>query len=188
MYEGLCHYYPFDRGELSDSAKRGERLFNGERLECFHCHGGYNFTDATTDRETEFSQLEFHNTGLYNNDGLGAYPEPNTGRHEVTNKPGHMGQFRAQSLRNVALSAPYNHDGSVATLEGVIRNYASGGRLITSGKNAGDGRLSPVKDGFVVSFEVSDEEVDDVVTFLESLTDASFITTPRFSNPWLEVP
>ena len=177
---------PFDRGELSESAKRGESLFNGERLECFHCHTGYNFSDATVDRETTFSQLNFHNTGLYNIDGLGAYPQPNTGRHEVTNEPDHMGHFRAQSLRNVALSAPYNHDGSVATLEDVILNYARGGRLISSGENSGDGRVSPTKDGFIVSFPINDNEVNDVVTFLESLTDTSFTTNPRFSNPWQE--
>lgn len=179
---------PFDRGELSASARRGERLFNGERLECFHCHAGYNFSHATIDRETTFSELDFHNTGLYNVDGLGAYPDPNTGRHEVTGKPEHMGQFRTQSLRNVALSAPYNHDGSVETLEEVVRNYANGGRLITSGENSGDGRISPVKDGFIVSFQISDEEIDDVVAFLESLTDIAFTTNPRFSNPWLEAP
>jgi cytochrome c peroxidase len=177
---------PFDRGELSESAKRGESLFNGERLECFHCHTGYNFSDATIDRETTFSQLNFHNTGLYNIDGLGAYPQPNTGRHEVTNEPDHMGQFRAQSLRNVALSAPYNHDGSVTTLEDVILNYARGGRLISSGENSGDGRVSPTKDGFIVSFQINDNEINDVVTFLESLTDTSFTTNPRFSNPWQE--
>lgn len=175
---------PFDRGELSNAAKRGERLFNGERLECFHCHSGYHFSDATIDRETQFSQLDFHNTGLYNIDGLGAYPSPNTGRHEVTNKPEHMGQFRTQSLRNIALSAPYNHDGSVKTLENVIRNYANGGRLITSNKNAGDGRISPTKDGFIVSFDISDEEINDVVAFLEALTDTTFLTNPRFANPW----
>lgn len=176
---------PFDRGELSESAKRGERLFNGERLECFHCHTGYNFSDATIDRDTSFSELMFHNTGLYNVDGLGAYPESNTGRHEITGKPEHMGQFRTQSLRNVALSAPYNHDGSVASLEEVIRNYARGGRLIATGEHAGDGRMSPVKDGEIVSFQITDEELDDLVSFLESLTDPRFITNPRFSNPWL---
>lgn len=176
---------PFDRGELNASAKRGERLFNGEVLECFHCHAGYNFSDATTDRETQFSQLDFHNTGLYNIDGSGAYPEPNTGQHEVTGKPEHMGRFRAQSLRNIELSAPYNHDGSVATLRDVILNYANGGRVIASGENSGDGRMSPVKDGFIVSFNITNSEVDDLVEFLKSLTDTSFVTNPRFSNPWL---
>jgi len=126
----------------------------------------------------------FHNTGLYNVDGLGAYPEPNTGRHEVTGQAQHMGQFRTPSLRNVALTAPYNHDGSVATLEDVIRNYASGGRHITSGPNAGDGRISPIKDGFIVSFSITEQEIADVVAFLESLTDEEFISNPRFSDPW----
>lgn len=176
----------FDRAELSEAAKRGERLFNGERLECFHCHAGYNFTDATIDRETTFAQLDFHNTGLYNIDGLGAYPEPNTGRYEVSGLPEHMGQFRAPSLRNVALTAPYNHDGSVATLEEVIRNYANGGRLISSGEHSGDGRISPLKDGFIVSFQISEDEINDLVAFLESLTDKEFISNPRFSNPWTE--
>ena len=177
---------PHDRGELSAEARRGEALFSSERLECFHCHTGYNFSDATIDGGTLFSELDFHNTGLYNIDGLGAYPAPNTGRYEVTAKPEHMGQFRAQSLRNVELTAPYNHDGSVATLGDVVRNYARGGRLITSGKNAGDGRLSPVKDGFIVSFDITDDEVNEVVAFLKSLTDTSFVINPRFANPWLE--
>ena len=174
----------FDRGEMSESAKRGEALFNSERLECFHCHDGYNFSDATIDRGVTFLEPLFHNTGLYNIDGMGAYPDPNTGRHEVTGNPDHMGQFRTPSLRNVAVTAPYNHDGSVATLEDVIRNYAAGGRVIASGDNAGDGRISPYKDGVLVSFQITDAEVGDLVAFLESLTDDAFLTDPRFSNPW----
>ncbi|WP_323133324.1 MbnH family di-heme enzyme [Marinobacter sp. F3R08] len=175
---------PFDRGELSPAALRGERLFNSERLECFHCHAGYNFSDATVDRLTTVNQLMFHNTGLYNIDGMGGYPEPNTGRHEVTGVPDHMGQFRAPTLRNIALTAPYNHDGSVETLGDVIRNYAAGGRLLTGGATPGDGRMNPYKDGFITSFAISEEEIDEVVEFLESLTDESFVTNPRFSNPW----
>ncbi|MDO6441782.1 MULTISPECIES: methanobactin export MATE transporter MbnM [unclassified Marinobacter] len=176
----------FDRGAMSAAALRGERLFNSERLECFHCHAGYNFTDATTDRLTTYNTLLFHNTGLYNIDGLGAYPEPNTGRHEVTGRADHMGQFRAPSLRNVALTAPYNHDGSVDTLEDVIRNYAAGGRLRVSPPNAGDGRMNPLKDGFIASFPITEDEIQDVVAFLESLTDQAFVTNPRFANPWTD--
>lgn len=176
----------YDRGAMSEDALRGERLFNSERLECFHCHAGYNFTDATTDRLTTFNTLLFHNTGLYNIDGLGAYPVPNTGRHEVTGNPGHMGQFRAPGLRNVALTAPYNHDGSVDTLEDVIRNYAAGGRLRVSPPYPGDGRMNPYKDGFIVSFSITESEIQDLVAFLESLTDQAFITNPRFSNPWTD--
>lgn len=174
----------FDRGELSAAALRGERLFNSERLECFHCHAGYNFSDATVDRQTSVTQLMFHNTGLYNVDGMGGYPEPNTGRHEVTGTPSHMGQFRAPTLRNIALTAPYTHDGSVETLEDVIRNYAAGGRLKTSAPNAGDGRMNPYKDGFIASFSITEQEIQDVVAFLESLTDETFLSDPRYSNPW----
>ncbi|WP_372964987.1 MbnH family di-heme enzyme [Marinobacter sp.] len=176
----------FDRGELSDSALRGEKLFNSERLECFHCHAGYNFSDATVDRQTSFSQLAFHNTGLYNIDGMGSYPESNTGRHEVTGNPDHMGQFRAPTLRNIALTAPYNHDGSVKSLEDVVRNYAAGGRLRVSPPYPGDGRMNPYKDSFIVSFSITESEIQDLVAFLESLTDQTFITNPRFSNPWTD--
>ncbi|MCH8497001.1 MAG: di-heme enzyme [Marinobacter sp.] len=175
---------PFDRNEHSAAARRGERLFNSERLECFHCHDGYNFSNATIDRTIDWIEPLFHNTGLYNIDGLGAYPYPNTGRHEVTGMASHMGQFRTPSLRNVELTAPYNHDGSVATLEDVIRNYAAGGRLITGGPHPGDGRISPLKDGFIVSFHITDAEINDLVEFLKSLTDESFVTNPRFSDPW----
>lgn len=175
---------PFDRNEHSPAARRGERLFNSERLECFHCHDGYNFSNATIDRTIDWIEPLFHNTGLYNVDGLGAYPYPNTGRHEVTGIASHMGQFRTPSLRNVELTAPYNHDGSVATLEDVIRNYAAGGRLITDGPHPGDGRNSPLKDGFIVSFHITDAEINDLVEFLKSLTDESFVTNPRFSDPW----
>ena len=177
---------PFDRKQLSSSAKRGAALFNSEKLECFHCHAGYNFSDATVDRTTSFIEKLFHNNGLYNIDGLGGYPEPNTGRYELTGTAHHMGQFRAPSLRNVALTAPYNHDGSVETLEDVIRNYANGGRNITSGPHSGDGRMNPHKDGFIVSFPISDPEIADLVAFLESLTDQTFINNPRFANPWSE--
>mgnify|MGYP001330774096 CR=1 FL=1 len=55
---------------------------------------------------------------------------------------------------------------------------------IQTGDNAGDGRISPYKDGGLVSFQITDAEVSDLVAFLESLTDDAFLTDPRFSNPW----
>lgn len=78
------------------------------------------------------------------------------------------------------------HDGSIETLRGVIEHYARGGRLIESGPNAGDGRLSPLKSGLIVGFDATDEEIEAVIAFLESLTDYEFITDPRFSNPFDE--
>src|SRR5690606_30684466 len=122
----------------------------------------------------------------YNIDGINAYPAPNTGKHELTGKREDMGLFRPQSLRNVALTAPYNHDGSVATLRDVLLNYAAGGRNITAGPNAGDGRLNTNKDDFIVSFSITEDEINDVIAFLESLTDEQLITDPRYANPWLD--
>jgi cytochrome c peroxidase len=77
------------------------------------------------------------------------------------------------------------HDGSVATLEDVIANYERGGRLIEDGEQAGDGRLSPFKSEFVTGFELSAGERADLLAFLESLTDDSVLTDPRFSNPFV---
>lgn len=173
-----------DANALSPAAKQGMALFFSERLECFHCHGGYNFTDAFVDRSMLFPLRAFHNTGLYNVDGRGAYPADNTGVFEITGEPAHMGSFRAPTLRNIAVTAPYMHDGSIATLDEVIRTYAAGGRNITSGPYAGDGRNNPHKDGFVSGFSITDQEVMDLIDFLESLTDDSFLSNERFANPW----
>ena len=177
----------FNQGDtqaITPAAKRGMDLFFSERLECFHCHGGYNFTNSVADRTQFFIDRPFHNTGLYNIDGLGSYPFPNTGVHEITDRDRDMGRFRAPSLRNVAVTAPYTHDGSVATLGEMIDIYAAGGRNISGGPNSGDGRMNPNKDGFVVGFTLSPAEKADLIAFLESLTDEGFLTNPRFANPW----
>ena len=181
---------PYDRylagevGAISEAAERGTALFFSERLECFHCHGGFNFTDSTTHANTTVERVGYHNTGLYNLDGRGAYPPDNTGLFDMTGETRDMGRFKAPSLRNVTVTAPYMHDGSVATLDEVIANYARGGRLIEEGEHAGDGRLSPFKSEFVTGFELNDEERADLLAFLESLTDESVLTDPRFANPF----
>ena len=177
----------FQRGEsatLSAAAKRGRALYFGETLECFHCHGGYNLSNSTVDRTMAFVEKPFHNTGLYNIDGQGGFPEGNRGLFELTRNPSDMGKFRALSLRNVELTAPYMHDGSIATLSEVIDFYAAGGRNITEGVHAGDGRKNPFKDGFVTGFAIDAEQKSDLIEFLKSLTDRDFIENPRFSNPW----
>ncbi len=175
-----------ESGVLTDAALRGRELFFSENLECFHCHGGYNFTDSTADSSQLFVDTPFHNTGLYNIDGAGAYPEISQGIIEITSKPSDMGRFRAPTLRNIAVTAPYMHDGSMATLEEVIRTYAAGGRNITNGPYAGDGRANPFRDGFVTGFEISDDQIQDLIAFLESLTDYDLLSSPRFANPWEE--
>lgn len=179
-------YLRGDRDALSESAQRGMELFFSEELECHHCHTGFNMTLSTVSANTTFEERPFFNTGLYNVDGRGGYPHPNTGVHEITNRAEDMGRFRPPTLRNVALTAPYMHDGSIATLEEVIRFYSNGGRVITDGEYAGDGRANPFKSGLVAGFNITEQETADLIAYLESLTDETFITNPALSDPFAE--
>ena len=182
---------PFDRyaydyveDAMTESQLRGMDLFLSEQLECHHCHGGFNFTQSTTHRDQAFLERPMHNIGLYAVDEEGRYPPQDTGLAEVTGELADHGKFRAPSLRNIALTGPYMHDGSIATLEEVIRFYEAGGRLISTGPNAGDGRRSPLKSEFVRSFALSDQQRKDLVSFLHALTDDEFIQNPAFSDPF----
>lgn len=177
-------YLEGDLAALTPAAERGLELFFSEELECFHCHGGFNFTDSTTHANSNVDQVGFHNTGLYNLNASGAYPDDNTGLFDMTGKVRDMGRFKAPSLRNITLTAPYMHDGSIATLGAVIDHYARGGRLIEEGIKAGDGRLSPFKSEFVDGFELTDEERADLVEFLSSLTDQSVVSDERWADPF----
>lgn len=177
---------PFDRwrfgGEtaaLSVQARTGFALFTG-RAGCVACH--------TVGRDHAlFTDQSFHDTGLgYFNakvrpsvrapvpveiapgvtvavsretlESVGLPPESDLGRHEVTLDPADLWRFKTPSLRNVALSAPYMHDGSLATLEAVVRFYDKGGHA-----HAG---LAPL----LQSLGLNDSEVTALVAFLESLT------------------
>ena len=177
------HFLAGDEAALNENARRGMDLFFSERLECFHCHGGFNFTDSTTHANARIDRIGFHNTGLYNIDGEGAYPADNTGLYDMTGARRDMGRFKAPTLRNIAVTAPYMHDGSAATLEQVIAHYARGGRLIDEGRYAGDGRRNPFKSEFIRGFVLSDSERDELIAFLNSLTDETLLTDSRWSNP-----
>ena len=179
------HYMAGDATALSAAELRGMDLFFSERLECFHCHGGFNLSDSSTHANSRVDAVGYHNTGLYNLDGEGAYPQDNTGLFDMTGERRDMGRFKAPSLRNIAVTAPYMHDGSIASLADVIAHYERGGRLIEQGEYAGDGRLSPFKSEFVRGFELSDAERDDLIAFLNALTDDTVLTDERFSNPHL---
>jgi cytochrome c peroxidase len=178
------YVYGQDSSALSASEKRGSDLFNSERLECFHCHNGFTLQDSVNYQGKGPLELRFHNTGLYNVGGRGDYPAPNTGVQALSGKPEDMGRFRVPSLRNIALTAPYMHDGSIATLSEVIDHYAAGGRTLRSGPNAGDGSKNPFKSDFIQGFAISAEERADLIAFLGSLTDETFITNPAFADPW----
>ena len=183
---------PYDRwayggetGALTPAAIRGFELFNSERLECYHCHApNLGFTGAFRVAGQQTVAFTFENDGLYNIGNTGAYPADNRGLAEFTSKPADEGKFRVPSLRNVMITAPYMHDGSMTTIDEVIDMYARGGRLIESGPYAGDGALSPNKSLFVRGFTLTAEERADLKAALDSLTDPTLATDPRFASPF----
>jgi len=172
---------PYDRyhregqsDAISESAKRGEVLFYSDGVAgCYRCHSGPNFTDG-----------EFHNTGLYNLKGEFSYPWPNLGLYLHTKNAADVGRFRTPGLRNVALTAPYMHDGSVGSLEEVLDHYAAGGRTTSAGPYAGRGRDNPHKDPRIAGMELTAQNRADLLAFLRSLTDTEVTHDPRFRDPW----
>ena len=193
---------PFDRfvyggleDALSAAQKRGLALFFSDRLECTHCHGGFNLTDSVRRAPTSAAAwrrlhnppppvaMPLHNTALYNLDGRGAYPPGDPGLLAVTQLAGDMGRFKAPSLRNVAITAPYFHDGSAPSLDDVIDHYAAGGRTLAAGPNAGVGSSSPLRDVLLQGFVISAAERDDLKAFLTSLTDNAFLHDPELADP-----
>jgi cytochrome c peroxidase len=177
-------YRQGDIGALSASELRGQDLFFTEALECHHCHGGFNFTIAVDHAGLATPEPAFFNTGLYNVGGTGAYPATDQGLHELTQIDRDRGRFKPPTLRNIAVTAPYMHDGSMATLEEVVRFYERGGRLTTTGPDAGDGKLNPNKSPFVGGFVITDQERADLIAFLQALTDDAFLADPTLSDPF----
>jgi cytochrome c peroxidase len=166
--------YVFDdvRDALSLPARRGMALFFSTRSGCADCHAGLNFSGPVA-REQANVQAVFANTGLYNTDGRGAYPVSDTGLFDESKVPRDMGRFRVPTLRNIALTAPYMHDGSIATLEEVVAHYVNGGRATSS---APTDVVTSLKDPKIRPLSITTEERADLVAFLESLTDHAFVT------------
>ncbi len=139
--------------KLAKNERRGMELFFGNKAQCHTCHGGFLFADQTVFDGAETVPTPFHDIGLY---APNAYPFPNRGLFEFTGRQEDKGKFRAPSLRNVALSAPYMHDGSMATLPSAI--------------DAHDG------------IKLSAAEKADLVAFLKMLTDELLLSSPNFSK------
>lgn len=173
---------PYDRwaygGEvdaLDPEARAGARLFFSRRLNCFRCHAGFNFSGPVVYEGSAEPRALFHNTGLYDEDGRGAYPAPNTGVHRHSGRAGDMGKFRAPTLRNIALTAPYMHDGSIPTLEAVLDHYAAGGRARSAGPHAPAAADDDLTDPLMAGFKLTPDERRHLVAFLHALTDDSFV-------------
>ena len=101
------------------------------------------------------------------------YPADNTGQYEHTGELADVGKFRIPTLRNIAVTAPYMHDGSIATLEGVLDHYVAGGRT-----------SNPNRTNAISMLTLTAEERNDLIAFLESLTDTEALRDPRWSDPW----
>ena len=132
------------------------------------------------------------NNGLYNLDEDGSYPRGNQGLYDLTFEPEDKGRFKPPSLRNIAVTAPYMHDGSIETLDEVLDHYARGGRNVPEGTViegqdvSGDGRDNPNKSAFLKGFELTEQERADVLAFLRALTDEEFLTDPANSDPFAQ--
>lgn len=162
-----------DSSAISDAAKRGELLFfSSEHAGCFRCHGGWNFSGAVRFEPPQGDAQEEPHTVFFNT-GVSSYPPPNRGLYESTQRVEDIGKFRPPTLRNIALTAPYMHDGSLATLEEVLDHYAAGGKF-----------EHPSKSRILKPFHLTDGEKRDLVAFLNSLTDEELLHDPRWSDPW----
>jgi cytochrome c peroxidase len=160
-----------DMTAISDSAKRGEVIFSsGERAGCFQCHGGWNFSSIRYEGSRNVREAM---PGAFFNTGVSQYAAPNRGIYEFTGRAEDVGKFRAPTLRNIALTAPYMHDGSLATLGEVIDHYAAGGKYAHANKSR---ELKP--------FRLTADEKRDLIEFLRSLTDEEMRHDPRWSDPW----
>ncbi len=172
-----------DSSILSVSQKEGMKLFFSDRLKCSNCHGGFNFSSPTVSNE-KGDTIYYFNTGLYNVNDKGLYPGYDQGLFQLTENKQDIGKYRVPSLRNLAFTAPYFHDGSAENLEEVIDAYAAGGRNILLGVYKGDGRAHPEKSELIKGFTITLQQRMDLINFLFSLSDSAFINNPSISNPF----
>lgn len=155
MVSGNSRYDRFEAGNtsaLNEAEKRGRELFFSERAECFHCHVGFNLTNNG-----------FHNNGIHPDD-------PDLGRARISERASDAGKFKVPSLRNVAVTAPYMHNGGMETLEEVVEHYDRGG----------EGH--PYTDPTIHPLGLTAGEKSDLVAFLRSLTDEAFLKDSRFQS------
>jgi cytochrome c peroxidase len=152
-----------DRTALSAQAQRGMALFFSKRVGCIDCHSGVNFSGPIPKAGRIVKPL-FANTAVADSRRPTADPLRDVGLSEVTHRTQDTGKFRVPTLRNVALTAPYMHDGSIATLEAVVDHYGEGGEPAKRARNT---VIKPVV--------LSAQERQELVAFLNALTDEAFI-------------
>lgn len=127
-----------ERKALSAAEKRGMQLFFSSKTQCASCHSGIFFSDD-----------DFHNIGWGN--------QADFGRYRITHQPADSAKFRTPSLRSIALTAPYMHDGGLKSLAEVIEHYNQGGKV----DRRKDSRIKPLR--------LSEQDKQDLLAFLEAL-------------------
>ena len=142
----------YDRNLLDEKEENGKELFFSDELACFSCHGTF-----------LFSNLTIENNGLYE-----VYED--SGKYRLTNLQEDIGKFKVPSLRNIEITAPYMHNGSISSLEEVIEHYASGGKNHFN------------KSELITGFDITDDEKDNLIRFLKSLTDNNFTNNSFFEE------
>jgi cytochrome c peroxidase len=138
-------------GKLASSEERGRELFVGDKAKCFDCH---RMEDFTTD--------EFKNIGLYDERKLN-----DAGLYNITKKESDKGRFKTPGLRNVAVTAPYMHNGMFRTLEEVLNYYNSPDWFVDNSINRDDALKTPLR--------LTAQEKKDIIAFLRTLTDKKYI-------------
>jgi cytochrome c peroxidase len=148
-------YDQFQRGDkraLTKTEQAGMKLFT-EKLYCAKCHPAPYFTNFVAE-----------NNGLYND----YEPIADKGRFRIHLDSNDIGKFKVPSLRNIELTFPYMHDGSLKTLEQVITHYSKGGQK------------HPKQSTVIAPFNLSEIEQKQLISFLISLTDTSYLK--KFEN------
>ena len=167
-------YLKGNKTAMNEKAIKGLALFNSTKLGCFNCHS----------LNVSQQQLLYANNGLYNLDEVGSYPASDQGLYEITKNTNDKGKFRVPSLRNVMLTAPYAHDGSVETIQQMIYIYERGGRLIEANENKGDGYSNKNKSTLIKGFTLTAKEQIELIEFLAALTDTSYFRNKQLMNPF----
>jgi cytochrome c peroxidase len=153
LISGDSKYDKYKNKELTLTTleKQGLNLFFSEKTKCSSCHSGFNFTDYT-----------FQNNGLYED-----YND--IGRLRFSKDSSDLSLFKVPTLRNIEVTAPYMHDGSVKTLEDVINHYNTGGKKHVN------------KSDLIIPLQLTNEEKLSLIAFLKTLTDESFINNEQLT-------
>jgi len=153
LISGNSKFDQYKKGTISltEEEQKGMNLFFSDRTNCSDCHSGFNFTN-----------YQFENNGLYE-----TYNDP--GRKRLTGLDSDLAKFKVPSLRNIEVTAPYMYDGSMPDLEAVINHYNSGGKQ------------HPNKSERIKALQLSQDEKKQIIAFLKTLTDVSFLSQPIYA-------